>query len=209
MIDTEVITDRFQAALNYAARKHAAHRRKASDIPYLSHLLAVCSILMEYSIDEDVWIAGLLHDAVEDQGGEATALEIESLFGHHVGKMVRECSEMTSDANGNRPPWLDRKLAYMQSLADKDANVLLISLADKLHNARSILKDWLLCGNDAYCKFTAGRNGTHWYYHEMIDCYRKSGKVPEQLLSELEKTVAQFAPVRISMNEIEHEPKHG
>lgn len=202
MTETDVITDRFQSALNYAARKHAAHRRKASDIPYLSHLLAVCSILMEYSTDEDVWIAGLLHDAVEDQGGEATALEIETLFGTRVGKLVRDCSEMTADANGNKPPWLDRKLAYMQSLSGKGAEVLLISLADKLHNARSILKDWLLCGNDAYCKFTAGKNGTHWYYHEMIDCYRQSDKVPEQLLKELEETVAQFAPVRVSLDEI-------
>lgn len=202
MIETDVISDRFLAALNYAARKHASQRRKSSDVPYLSHLLAVCSILMEYTIDEDVWIAGLLHDAVEDQGGEQTATEIEEQFGVKVAELVRQCSEITSDAEGNRPPWLERKLTYMKGLAEKDAPVLLISLADKLHNARSILKDFILCGNDAYCKFTAGKNGTHWYYHEMIDCYRTSGKVPEQLLKELEETVAQFAPARINLHEI-------
>jgi len=188
------ITGRFREALNYAALKHARQYRKASDVPYLSHLLGVCSIVMEHTTDEDVWIAALLHDAVEDQGGEPTALEIEERFGKRIADLVRACSEMTATEGMSKPPWLERKVCYLAGLAGHDADVLLISAADKLHNARSVLLDWLRCGDDAYCKFTAGKPGTHWYYQQIIMCYRGTGKVPELLLRELEETVHRFAP---------------
>ena len=189
--------------MDYAARKHAAQTRKASDIPYLAHLLAVCAIVMEHTNEEDVWIAALLHDAVEDQGGEATAREIEQLFGQRVADLVRGCSEMTESEHGERPPWLTRKQTYLDSLAHAEPEVLLISAADKLHNARSVLADWLRCGDDAYCKFTAGKRGTHWYYHEIVHRYRLTGKVPELLLREVEETVARFAPERVDSYEAE------
>jgi len=196
------ITDRFRRALDYAARKHAQQTRKASDIPYLSHLLGVCSIVMDNSTDEDVWIAALLHDAVEDQGGEATAREIEAEFGARVADLVRGCSEMTADENARRPSWLERKMCYIEQFPKKDPAVMLISVADKLHNARSVLADWLRCGDDAYCKFTMGKRGTHWYYQSMIECYRATGKVPAHLLKELEDTVARFSHELVDIREL-------
>src|SRR5690606_3816296 len=120
-------------------------------------------IVMEHSTDEDVWIAALLHDAIEDQGGEPTALEIEGLFGERVATLVRGCSEMTATEHTAKPPWLERKTCYLANLGDHESEVLLISAADKLHNARSSLADWLKCGDASYCKFTTGQRGTQWY----------------------------------------------
>lgn len=197
------ITDRFRQALDYASRKHALQTRKASDIPYLSHLLGVCSLVMSNSPDEDVWIAALLHDAIEDQGGEKTALEIEEQFGKRVADLVRGCSELTADDNEVRPPWLERKLTYLAGLPASDPDVLLISVADKLHNARSVLADWRRCGDDVYVRFTKGKAGTHWYYNELINKYRESGNVPEHLLRSLEEAVTQFAPDKVDLSEVE------
>lgn len=199
------ITDRFRRALDYAARKHAAQTRKASDIPYLSHLLGVCSIVMDNTADEDVWIAALLHDAVEDQGGEETALQIEDQFGKRVADLVRACSEATADEDGAQPPWLERKLCYLADLPGSDPAVLLISIADKLHNARSVLTDWLQCGDEVYCRFTKGKAGTHWYYQEIIKCYRSSGKAPEHLVRELEETVERFAPDPVELSDLDYD----
>lgn len=196
------ITERFRRALDYVAQKHAQQTRKASDTPYLSHLLSVCSIVMDNTVDEDVWIAALLHDAVEDQGGDETAREIEEQFGARVSDLVLACSEVTAQVDAPRPTWLTRKMEYLDRVATKDAAVLLISAADKLHNARSVLADWLRCGDDVYCRFTTGKTGTHWYYHEMIRAYRTSGKVPESLLQELEETVARFAPAPVDLSEV-------
>ncbi len=202
MSSITAITDRFRQALDYAARKHAVQTRKASDIPYLSHLMAVCSIVMDNTSDEDVWIAALLHDAIEDQGGEDTAQEIEAQFGERVSDLVRGCSELTSDDNGNKPPWLQRKLCYLADLAASEPAVLLISVADKLHNARSVLADWLRCGDDMYCKFTTGKAGTHWYYQEVIRCYKASKNAPEHLVKELEDTVNRFAPDAVDLADL-------
>lgn len=199
---TTEITERFRCALDYAAQKHAQQTRKASDIPYLSHLMSVCSIVMDNCSDENVWIAALLHDAVEDQGGEMTALEIERLFGTRVAELVRGCSEMIAEDESARPTWLERKMGYLKAMADKDADVLLISIADKLHNARSVLSEWLRCGDDVYCRFSKGKVGTHWYYQEMIRAYRETGRAPEHLLRELEETVEKFAPTRIDLSEV-------
>ncbi len=197
------ITERFRQALDYAARKHAMQTRKASDVPYLSHLLGVCSIVMDNTQDEDVWIAALLHDAIEDQGGELTATDIEHHFGKRVADLVRGCSEMTAVGDIPRPPWLERKMSYMADLPGSEAAILLISVADKLHNARNVLSDWLRCGDEAYCRFTTGKSGTHWYYHEIISRYRESKKVPEHLLRELEVTVERFAPEKVELSDLE------
>lgn len=196
------ITDRFRQAMDYAARKHSVQTRKASDTPYLSHLLGVCSIVMEFTTDEDVWIAALLHDAIEDQGGEPTAREIAAQFGDHVAMIVRGCSELIAEEDQPKPPWIDRKLHYLETIRNSPAEVLLVSAADKLHNARSVLADWIACGEDAYCKFTTGKRGTHWFYQQLLQNYRETGRVPEQLLRELEETVMRFAPDAVNINEI-------
>jgi GTP pyrophosphokinase len=202
MHSVQEITERFRLALDYAAQKHAQQTRKASAVPYLSHLLGVCSIFMANSADEDVWIAALLHDSIEDQGGETTAVEIERLFGKRVADLVRGCSELTAQADAPKPTWLERKIDYLSRLPDEEPAVMLISAADKLHNARSVLADWRRFGDDVYGRFTMGKTGTHWYYHEMARAYRESGKVPAALVQELEETVAKFAPTAIELSEV-------
>lgn len=196
------ITERFRRAMDYAAQKHAQQTRKASDVPYLSHLLGVCSIVMANTGDEDVWIAALLHDAIEDQGGEPTAQEIEMLFGGRVADLVRGCSEMIAEVDRPKPTWLERKMGYLEKLPHVEPAVMLISVADKLHNARSVLADWQRCGDDVYCRFSKGKVGTHWYYQEMIKAYREAGSAPPHLVKALEDTVAQFAPRAIDVAEI-------
>ncbi len=94
-------------------------------------------------------------------------------------------------------------MGYLAELPGSDPAVLLISVADKLHNARSVLADWLRCGDEVYCRFTSGKSGTHWYYQEIINRYKQSKKVPEHLLRELEETVERFAPHRIELTDLE------
>jgi (p)ppGpp synthase/HD superfamily hydrolase len=191
---TREITARFRKALNYAAEKHAQQYRKAGDIPYLAHLLAVCSTVMENTTNEDVWIAALLHDAVEDQGGQATADEIETQFGKRVVAIVLGCSDSIAGIDSPKEPWLKRKLAYFENLAHVDEGIILVSIADKIHNARSILRDMRACGDDVYCRFTAGKPGTQWYYQRLLHHYQQSGLAPGNLLEEYEAIVKEFAP---------------
>lgn len=197
------ITERFRQALDYAATRHATQTRKASDVPYLAHLLGVCSLVMDHTTDEDVWIAALLHDAVEDQGGEATAREIEALFGPRVGSLVRACTEILAPEDQPKIPWLQRKQQYLKDIALKDADALLIVAADKLHNARAVLSDWIRCGDDSYCKFTTGKLGTQWYYQQVIAELENNPKSPKGLVNELKDTVERFAPETIEVTSLD------
>ncbi|WP_417723705.1 HD domain-containing protein [Salipiger sp.] len=156
-----MLTDRFDDALTLAARLHRSQSRKGSGAPYISHLMAVCALVLEYGGDEDQAIAGLLHDAVEDQGGAAMLAEIEAAFGPRVARMVRECSDAEDQS---RIPWRTRKEDYLTGLATKSADALLVTTCDKLHNATAILEDLRRHGPEVWDRFTAGRDGTLWYY---------------------------------------------
>lgn len=134
-----MLTIRYREALDYAAEVHAEQTRKGTDIPYISHLLAVSSLVLEYGGDEDQTIAALLHDAVEEQGGEARRDDIRARFGGRVADMVWAC---TDGLDGQKAPWRERKEAYLAHLWEVPADARLISCADKLHNARSILHDY-------------------------------------------------------------------
>jgi (p)ppGpp synthase/HD superfamily hydrolase len=131
-----LLGQRFQAALVQAARLHQRQVRKQSGVPYVSHLLAVCALVLEDGGSEDEAIAALLHDAVEDQGGAQTLDHIRNLFGDEVAAIVDGCSDTDQDP---KPPWRERKEAYLRHLADPatSASVLRVATADKLHNARS------------------------------------------------------------------------
>ena len=137
------LTQRFQSALAYAAKLHRDQRRKGSDIAYTSHLLGVASIALEIGGDEDQAIAALLHDAVEDQGGLPRLAEIRQLYGDCVADIVWDCTDADTEP---KPPWRARKEAYIASLSHKPADSLLVSLADKTHNARAILDDLVVHG---------------------------------------------------------------
>lgn len=183
----ESLTDRFRDALVLAFELHRTQRRKASETPYVAHLLAVASIALEHGATEDEAIAALLHDAVEDQGGAPTAARIREQFGSVVADIVVACSD--TDVLP-KPPWLARKDAYIAHVKTASASVRLVSASDKLHNARSVLADYRVIGELVWSRFTGGRDGTLWYYRSLADAFAAHGASP--LVAELERVVTEL-----------------
>jgi GTP pyrophosphokinase len=169
------LTARFEKALVFATRLHSEQMRKGSDVPYVAHLLAVTSLVLENGGDEDQAVAALLHDAVEDQGGVDTLREIEDRFGKRVAFIVDGC---TDTYESPKPPWRQRKEAYLAHLVDAPVEVGLVSLADKVHNARSILKDLIVVGESTWDHFNGGKDGTIWYYRSLEKIFRNSFSSP-------------------------------
>ena len=189
------LTSRFDEALLFAAELHREQRRKGSGVPYLSHLLAVSAVVIEHGGDEDEAIAALLHDAIEDQGGAATREEIRRRFGQRVTQIVDSCTD--SDAVP-KPPWRERKDKYLALLATAERSALLVSAADKLHNARSIVHDYRQIGAALWPRFTAGREGALWYYRQVTDVLLRAFPGPlsaelAEVVDELEQLAAQEA----------------
>lgn len=181
--------ERFEEALRYAARLHRAQLRKGTNIPYVTHLLAVAAIVGENGGTEDEVIAALLHDAIEDQGGAATRGEIRRRFGDTVATIV----DGTSDTDVvPKPPWRERKQNYVAHLRDAPRSVRLVSAADKLHNARSILADLRAEGEPAWRRFNAGKEDQLWYYRALVQAFRAEGGADE-LVDELETVVEEIA----------------
>jgi GTP pyrophosphokinase len=178
-------SERFVHALGTAARLHAAQRRKGSGVPYISHLLGTCAIALEHGADEDEAIAALLHDAIEDQPTEL-ARDAVTEFGPRVLAIVEGCSEFRPVP---KPPWRERKERYIAHLAEADASVLLVSAADKLHNARSIQGDHRRDGPEIWNRFKAGREQSIWYYRAVTDAIAANPAHNQQLVAELRQTV--------------------
>lgn len=181
------LSHKFEEALVYATKLHAQQVRKTSNIPYVSHLLSVAALVLEDGGCEVEAIAALLHDAIEDQGGDKTRQEIYRLFGTEVGDIVEGCTE--SDIIP-KPPWKERKLAAIEKLRSASASVRRVVLADKLHNARSLLTDLHRYGNKVWNSFKGGKDGTLWFYRSLIDADRANG--PRSLTDELERVVVQL-----------------
>ncbi|MEW6745157.1 MAG: HD domain-containing protein [Planctomycetota bacterium] len=180
--------ERFEEALQLAARLHRLQVRKSTGIPYITHLLAVAAMVGEEGGTEDEVIAALLHDAVEDQGGRATLEVIRERFGETVAAIVHASSDAEVTP---KPPWRQRKEAYLAHLAEASPSVRLISCADKLHNARSILADLDELGESLWSRFNGGKEGTLWYYRAVVETLRTHG-APRRLLRELEAAVEQM-----------------
>jgi GTP pyrophosphokinase len=166
-----ILSDRYQAALSRAFELHQGQNRKGSRIPYLAHLLTVSALVMEHQGDEDQAIAALLHDAVEDQGGLPTLELIKRQFGESVAAIVEGCTDAYAQP---KPPWKGRKTAYLAKLMSSDDSILLVSLADKVHNARSILIALKNGDASVWDKFKGGKKGTLWYYHRLVEIFDKS-----------------------------------
>lgn len=179
-----VLTERFDQALAYASAIHREQKRKGTDIPYISHLLAVASLALEHGADEDQAIAALLHDAAEDQGGDARLADICARFGERVADIVADCTDSWEEP---KPAWRPRKEAYLAALPAKPAASLLVSLADKTHNARAIVADLRVHGDALWSRFTGGREGSLWYYEALADAF--SAALPCPLADELRRTV--------------------
>jgi (p)ppGpp synthase/HD superfamily hydrolase len=190
------LTARFREALTLAAVLHAHQIRKQSagsgspPVPYVAHLLAVTSLVLEHGGDEDEAIAALLHDAIEDQGGEATRLRIRNLFGDRVAAIVEGCTDTDEHP---KPPWKERKLHHLARVEQAEESVQLVVLADKLHNVRSVLRDYRSEGESTWRRFSGGREGTLWYYRAMTEAVRRSGRPRLQsLLRDLDEAVTEL-----------------
>ncbi len=157
---------RFHRAFTFAAKNHAGQSRKASTIPYLAHLMGVASLVLEAGGNEDLAIAALLHDVVEDCGGKPMLKEVERRFGKPVARIVDGCTDAYGDP---KPPWKQRKDEYIARLKSEDAHTRLVSAADKLNNIRSILSDYRAIGESVWSRFNGGREGTLWYYRTLRD----------------------------------------
>jgi (p)ppGpp synthase/HD superfamily hydrolase len=181
------LASRFEEALVLAARLHARQKRKDKDLPYISHLLAVTALVLEDGGDEDEAIAALLHDAVEDQGGLRTLEEIRRRFGERVAAIVEGCSDAMSLP---KPPWQERKLAYLEHLRTASAGVRRVSLADKLHNARSILADLEQDGEAVWSRFNGGKQGSLWYYRSLLEIFQSGPD--SQMLREFARVMAKI-----------------
>ncbi len=178
--------DRLADATAYALTIHADQERKGSGTPYIAHLLGVASIILEHGGDEDLAIAGLLHDAIEDVGIEQEAV-IATRFGARVAGIVRACTDADTLP---KPPWRARKEAYVAHLETVGRDVLLVSAADKLHNARAIVTDLRTLGPAMFARFTGGMEGSIWYYETLSATFTRL--LPGALAVDLAEAVTEM-----------------
>jgi (p)ppGpp synthase/HD superfamily hydrolase len=189
----QLLTNRFNDALVFAADIHAKQCRKGSSIPYIAHLLGVTALVLEEGGDEDQAIAALLHDAVEDQGGLSTLHLIREKFGERVAGIVDGCSDTYIEP---KPEWRSRKETYLKRLETASFDVLRVSLADKLHNSRSILRNLQKEGETIWNRFNGAREGTLWYYQSALEVFRS--RIESQNLDELSKILEEIKTFRCS-----------
>lgn len=182
-----ILSSRFENALTYATRLHDGQTRKDTATPYIAHLMAVASLVLEQGGTEDQAIAALLHDAIEDQGHKVTLEEIRQRFGETVAQIVDACTDARSFP---KPPWRERKEAFVAYLMDAPAAVRLVACADKLHNARTILDHYRKVGEALWERFTGGRAGTLWYYRALVEAFRATDAPP--LVQELDRVVSEI-----------------
>jgi (p)ppGpp synthase/HD superfamily hydrolase len=192
------LTTRFTSAVDYARHIHI-ERRKGTDIPYMAHLLGVASLVMGeagnagFPVTEDMVIAALLHDAAEDQGGLPRLRDIEQNFGPDVARMVEGLSDSLSEDPGNKQSWPERKQAYIERLRGEPADVRLISVADKIYNARSILEDYREIGPLVWERFKRRRAEQIWYFDELLAVYKSTGT--SRIVEELERVVEELRQI--------------
>jgi (p)ppGpp synthase/HD superfamily hydrolase len=189
---------RFLRAFLFAAEMHAGQGRKASTVPYIAHLMGVASLVLEAGGDEDLAIAALLHDVVEDCGGTPMMKEVRRRFGKRVANIVEGCTDTDIDP---KPPWRARKENYLRNLRNADQDTRLVSAADKLHNVRSTLTDYWEAGESIWARFNGGRDGTLWYYRALLDelLQRKPNRITRELelaVNELELATKGKKPSR-------------
>ncbi len=182
------LTDALTRAFDLARSAHAGQTRRGTSVPYLSHLLAVAALVLEFGGDETAAIVALLHDVVEDCGGAARLAEIRGEFGDEVAVMVSALSDTDQDP---KPPWRPRKEAAIERLKNDSPATQLVAFCDKLHNARSIVADLATFGASTWSKFNGGRDGTLWYYQSLVEVASGSS-LPPRLVAEFTATVTEM-----------------
>jgi (p)ppGpp synthase/HD superfamily hydrolase len=182
------LSRQFEKALVYATRAHRDQTRKKTGIPYIAHILGVTAIAMEYGANDTEAIAALLHDTVEDSGGARRLRDIERKFGKTVTKIVDGCTDTYETP---KPPWRERKEAYLAHLKDSNSATRLVSASDKLHNTRAILAELRRHGLEVFGRFSGKKDGTLWYYRALVTAFREHGDHTD-LVDELDRVVTQI-----------------
>jgi (p)ppGpp synthase/HD superfamily hydrolase len=180
------LTLRFSDAMTLAFAIHSRQARKGTRTPYIGHLLSVAGLVLEFGGTEDEAIAALLHDAVEDSG--ITVRDIRDRYGSKVAEVVRGCTDSFEKDPSKKKPWRERKKKYLRHLKKAPSPVLLVSAADKLHNARAILSDYRKSGNKLWRRFHADRDQILWYYESLVGIYLDRGE-HRHLVAELNRVV--------------------
>lgn len=193
------LTSAFTRAVDYSRNVHVGARKK-TEVPYMAHLLGVASLVMgeaghvPFPVTEDMAIAALLHDAVEDAGGWPRLLDIEANFGREVAKIVEGCSDSFEEDSNKKKEWEERKKDYIERLRTEPESTLLVSIADKLYNVRAILQDYRELGPKVWERFKRGRDKQLWYYSELLKVFQK--RCPGwRIVSELARAVAELAQI--------------
>lgn len=187
-----LLSSRFTQAIDYARHLHI-ETRKATNIPYMAHLLGVASLVMGENghapipVTEDMVIAAILHDTVEDHGGMPRLQDIEHNFGAEVARLVKGLTDSFAEDPSERAPWEERKRAYVERLGREPLDVQLISAADKLYNARTILSDYRDIGNRVFERFKRGGDEQLWYFSELLRVFR--GHPANRIVDEFARVV--------------------
>jgi (p)ppGpp synthase/HD superfamily hydrolase len=192
-----ILIQRFTEAVEYTRQLHTEYR-KGTDIPYMAHLLGVAALVMgeaggRVPVTEDMIIAALLHDAVEDHGGMPRLREIEVRFGAEVSRMVAALSDTFAEDHDKKEGWEERKNNYLARLRDEPDDVLLISAADKLYNAKAILDDFNEIGPAVFDRFKRGAKEQLWYFDELLKVFR--AHPPNRIVKDLERVVQELKEV--------------
>ncbi len=188
------LSSRFSEALRGAADLHEKQVRKGTKIPYIAHLLGVASIALHHGADEDEAIAALLHDTIEDAPRELGANWVRNWLRFRFGERVLDIVDGCTDADiSPKPPWRVRKETYVARLLKEPASVVLVSAADKMHNAGAVLADYRDIGDSLWKRFNrdAGKEGTIGYYRGLVSAYQTTGHHP-RLVRELDAVVTQI-----------------
>ena len=195
------LSPQFEKALIYATRIHGGQLRKRTRVPYVAHILGVAAIAMEYGANETEAIAALLHDAVEDCGGAKRLRDIERKFGKDVARIVEGCTDTDQTP---KPPWLERKKAYITHVRHAPIPTKLVSASDKLHNVRAILMDYRQEGERLWSRFNGGKQGALWYYRALVSAF--SGKRVQPLVQEIDRTLTKLELLSNNGVRVRHPP---
>lgn len=186
-----LLSSRFHLAFQLASGLHLQQMRKGTSVPYISHLMAVCALVLEAGGDEDQAIAALLHDSVEDQGGVTTLETIRRLFGDRVAFAVESVSDSTVSDPKRKAPWRERKEKYLAHLEQANPDALMVGIADKLHNLRTALTDYRQIGDQLWSRFSVPKDEQLWYYGALVEAFKKTA-APKVLVDEFARVVGEL-----------------
>lgn len=180
-----MISSKINLALKVASKAHRNQIRKGTDIPYISHPVAVAMIVSEYTTDESTIAAGILHDILEDvEPAVYSETDMRNDFGDEIVEIVRDVSE-DKVAGEPEKPWIERKKGYLVHLDSiENEKSLIVSAADKIHNLTDILEEYDRVGDSIWQKFNAGKDDELWFYDEFLKIIEKK-RIPEQMKTDL------------------------